>query len=131
MRSRYGTMTIVGLLAAGLPVSACSAGGEDAEASASGAAGARTVGESASQPASEAGLVRVELAVGGMTCGGCALGVRTALNRLDGVTRTEVSYDDARAVVTFDPARVDAATMIGAIGELGYTATVVGGEERS
>ena len=69
--------------------------------------------------------------VDGMTCGGCALGVRTALKRLDGVAKAEVSYEDQRAIVTFDPAKVGTDELIQAIGKVGYTATLVEVKDRS
>ncbi|HKO16649.1 MAG TPA: metal-binding (seleno)protein [Gemmatimonadaceae bacterium] len=67
--------------------------------------------------------VRVE----GMTCGGCVIGVRKVLTRLDGVAKAEVSYEQQRAVVTYDPAKVTVEQMIAAIKTLGYKATVVTG----
>jgi copper chaperone len=69
--------------------------------------------------------------VEGMTCGGCAIGVRTALKRLDGVAGAEVSYEDQRAVVTFDPEKVSTDRMLEAIREFGYTATLVSVEDRA
>lgn len=67
----------------------------------------------------------ITLAIQGMTCGGCVVGVRTVLARLPGVSKAEVSYKTRRAVVTYDPARVSVAQMTAAIRTLGYTATVV------
>jgi mercuric transport protein len=69
--------------------------------------------------------------VEGMTCGGCAIGVRTALKRLDGVAKAEVSYEDERAVVTFDPEKVSTDRMLEAIRKFGYTATLVSVEDRA
>lgn len=67
----------------------------------------------------------VTLDVKGMTCGGCVIGVRTVLARLTGVTKAEVSYEQHRAVVTYDPAKTTVQQMIAAIMTLGYTATEV------
>ena len=67
----------------------------------------------------------VTLMVEGMTCGGCAIAARKVLERLDGVTKAEVSYEQERAVVTYDPERVTIEQMIAAVKKLGYTATVV------
>jgi periplasmic mercuric ion binding protein len=66
----------------------------------------------------------VTLEITGMTCGGCVLGVRKVLTRLDGVTKAVVSYEKGTAVVTFDPSKTDAEQMITAIKTLGYTAVV-------
>lgn len=70
-------------------------------------------------------LDTVTLRIEGMTCGGCTLAARKVLERLDGVTRADVSYEKKQAVVTFDPAKVTVAQMIAAIATLKYTATVV------
>jgi mercuric ion binding protein len=67
----------------------------------------------------------VTLRVEGMTCGGCAIGVRKVLTRLEGVRKAEVSYEKRRAIVTYDPAKVTVQQMIAAIKTLGYKATVV------
>jgi mercuric transport protein len=69
----------------------------------------------------------VTLDVQGMTCGGCVIGVRKVLTRLRGVTKASVSYEQHRAVVTYDPAKVTVQQMIAAIKTLGYTATEVAG----
>lgn len=69
----------------------------------------------------------VTLAVKGMTCGGCVFSTRKALTRLPGVTKADVSYAKATAVVTYDPSRVTVAQMVAAIKALGYTATQVAG----
>jgi len=67
----------------------------------------------------------VTLRVDGMTCGGCVIGVRKVLERLDGVHKADVSYEQKRAVVTFDPGKVKVDQMIAAIKTLGYRAEVV------
>jgi mercuric ion binding protein len=69
--------------------------------------------------------------VEGMTCGGCAIGVRTALKRLDGVAKAEVSYEEQRAVVTFDPAKVGTDQLLGAVRKFGYKATLVEVKDRA
>lgn len=67
----------------------------------------------------------VTLHVEGMTCGGCVIGVRKVLERLDGVQKADVSYEKQRAVVTYDPDKVTIEQMIAAIKTLKYKATVV------
>lgn len=67
----------------------------------------------------------VTLKVEGMTCGGCVIGVRTVLRRLEGVSEADVSYENQRAIVTYDPAKVTTDQMIAAIRTLGYKAAVV------
>ena len=46
--------------------------------------------------------VKTTLAIEGMTCGGCAAAVKLHLKKTEGVTAYEVSYEQKRAVVTYD-----------------------------
>jgi copper chaperone CopZ len=75
--------------------------------------------------ASSVQLARVEFHVEGMTCGGCVIGTRAALKKLDGVQDANASYENSSAWARYDPAKVTPEQMIAAIRELGYTATVV------
>lgn len=69
---------------------------------------------------------RVVLHVEGMTCGGCAISTRAVLSRLEGVRRTEVNYEQKRALVTYDPSKVTPPRMIAALKDkLGYNARVI------
>src|SRR5713226_6240941 len=43
--------------------------------------------------------------VQGMSCGGCAAAVASALKQVDGVTDARVSYEQRQAVVMYDPAK--------------------------
>jgi Cu+-exporting ATPase len=64
---------------------------------------------------------RLELPVEGMTCASCANRIERRLNRLDGVEAT-VNYATERAAVRFDPARVSADDVVGAVEAAGYRA---------
>ena len=55
--------------------------------------------------------------VRGMTCAGCALAVRMAARKIDGVTDVSVSYEHKRATVTFDPAKTTPEAIAKAITE--------------
>lgn len=70
-------------------------------------------------------LDTVALHIEGMTCGGCTIATRKVLERLDGVTKAEVDYEQKRAVVTYDPSKVTVARMVAAVATLKYTATVI------
>jgi copper chaperone CopZ len=72
-------------------------------------------------------LARVNFAVQGMTCGGCAASTKMVLKRLDGVEDAGASYAESAAWASYDPARVTPEQMMEAIRELGYTPTVVEG----
>lgn len=71
------------------------------------------------------GLQTVTLRIDGMTCGVCVKDVKTALGKVSGVTAVELTvgkkwvffsdYGDARAAVTFDPAKAGAESLVKAI----------------
>lgn len=88
--------------------------------------GATSVDDPASA-ATSAQLTRVDFTVQGMDCGGCVLGTRAALRKVDGVRAADAAYDDATkagsAWALYDPAKTSPERMIAAIGKLGYTAT--------
>ena len=73
------------------------------------------------------GAKRATLDVQGMTCGSCTASVRIVLKKLDGVTDAKVSFDERRAVVTYDPAKVTPQKMADTINaKLPYKAKVAG-----
>ena len=45
------------------------------------------------------------LKISGMTCGGCAVAVKMAAKKVDGVTDATVSYENGRAEVTYDSSK--------------------------
>jgi len=57
-------------------------------------------------PAAWAGdRAKTTLTITGMTCGGCAAGVKIQLKRIEGVTSYDVSYEKGEAEVSYDPAK--------------------------
>lgn len=60
--------------------------------------------------------------VTGMTCGGCAGRVRTAVGKIDGVTDIAVDVPTGRITVT-SAAPLAEAAVLGAVDEAGYSAT--------
>ena len=67
----------------------------------------------------------VNLHVEGMTCGGCETAVKLVLQKTAGVISSSVSYEDKRAVVTYDPARTSPAKLADAVASaLSYKVTV-------
>lgn len=73
----------------------------------------------------EAPFVTSTFQVEGMTCGGCEAGVKLAVKRLDGVVKVEASYEEKRATVTYDGAKVTPRAIVQAIEKLGYRARLV------
>lgn len=79
-------------------------------------AGLKFCGLSSAQAAE---VQTVELAVTGMTCGACKFAVKTALKRLDGVQKVDVSYAEKKATVGYDPQRVTPEQLAEAINATG------------
>ena len=73
-----------------------------------------------------AGTAVVHLAVDGMHCGSCSALIEETLADQAGVTTASVDLDAARAVVEYDPARLDVGGIQAAIADAGYAATPVG-----
>ncbi len=66
----------------------------------------------------------VTLAVPGMTCAACPITVKTALAKVAGVEKTDVSFERREAVVTYDDARTTVAALTQATAGAGYPSTV-------
>ena len=64
----------------------------------------------------------VELKVEGMDCEGCVKSVIRMLSGVPGVDKVEVSLAQARATVTYDPAKSDVAQFKRAVERAGYKA---------
>ncbi len=71
-------------------------------------------------PAAALVVKTVVLKVEGMTCGGCALSTRRALQKLPGVTKAVVNLDSALATLTYDSSKVTVEQMFAAVKELGF-----------
>jgi mercuric ion binding protein len=71
------------------------------------------------------GIQTVTLQIEGMTCGSCVKDVRTSLAKVPGVSSVEITvgkkwgvfsdYEDARALVTFDPEKAGVDVLVKAI----------------
>lgn len=112
-----------------LVASSIACGGEKPVANDSATPTAATTAGTQSTAARPAQLVRADFAVQGMDCGGCVLGTRAALRKVEGVQQADATYDDATqkgtAWALYDPTRTNPEQLIAAIGKLGYTATPV------
>ncbi len=65
----------------------------------------------------------VTLGVQGMTCGGCVRSVTNVLKGVEGVSKAEVSLEQQRAQVEFDPQKVKVEQLKRAIEDAGYEVT--------
>ena len=66
----------------------------------------------------------VTLSVPGMTCAVCPITVKKALSKVDGVSKTDVIFDQREAVVTFDDARTSIQKLTQATKDAGYPSVV-------
>ena len=67
-------------------------------------------------------MEKVTLTVGGMTCGGCAAGVKKALEQVSGVASVDVSLTENCATVSFDNQQTTIADLREAIENAGFDA---------
>ncbi len=74
----------------------------------------------AARDGAPAGAVEQLFVVEGMTCGGCAVAIRTAVEKLDGVVSARADHKAGRATVVYDPHAVKPDAIVGAIERLGY-----------
>lgn len=65
----------------------------------------------------------VTLSVPGMTCAACPLTVKQALSKVQGVNKTEVSFEKRQAVVSFDDAKTNVQALTKATADAGYPST--------
>jgi periplasmic mercuric ion binding protein len=66
----------------------------------------------------------VTLSVPGMTCAACPITVKKALTKVDGVVKTEVSFEKKEATVTYDDAKASVNALLDATKNAGYPSSV-------
>ena len=66
----------------------------------------------------------IALCVGGMTCASCVAAIETGVGALPGVRGVTVQLLTHRAVIHYDPLRLDAASLTARVEALGYSASV-------
>jgi len=71
-----------------------------------------------------AAIQTVTLSVPGMTCAACLITVKKALTQVEGVTKTEVSFEKREAIVTFDDAKTNSEALTKATEDAGYPSTI-------
>jgi copper chaperone CopZ len=64
-----------------------------------------------------------EFKISGMTCEGCTEEVKHEVNKLQGILKSEASYQNANAMVQFDNSKTNIAEIIRAINSTGYKVT--------
>lgn len=66
--------------------------------------------------------VKTEIKVSGMTCGACAVSVKSALTKVKGVKIAEVSDEKGLATVVYDDAKTNDQQLHEAINKTGFKA---------
>lgn len=64
-----------------------------------------------------------EFGISGMTCEGCTEEVKHEVNKLQGILKSEASYQNANAMVQFDNSKTNIAEITKAINSTGYKVT--------
>jgi len=65
----------------------------------------------------------IDLKIEGMTCGGCVKSVTRVLTGVAGVSAADVSLEQGRAHVTFDPGQTGIEALKQVVERAGYTAS--------
>lgn len=76
----------------------------------------------------ENALKTVTFDVPGMTCPTCPYIVKKTLQKIDGVTEADSSFETKSATATFDPAKTSIDVMLEALKNQGYPSRVVEGQ---
>ena len=66
----------------------------------------------------------VTLAVQGMTCAACPITVKQSLKKVNGVLKTDVSFEKKHAVVSFDDQKTNVQALTRATTDAGFPSTV-------
>lgn len=66
----------------------------------------------------------VTLSVLDMTCAACPFTVKKALSKVEGVSKTDASFEKRQATVTFDDAKTSVQKLMKATEDAGYLSTV-------
>lgn len=64
----------------------------------------------------------VNLTIEGMSCGACAASIKSALQKLDGIKKIDITFEKKGGTVEFDPAKVDETKIVEAINKTDFKA---------
>ena len=59
-----------------------------------------------------------------MTCAACPITVKKAISKVEGVSKTDVSFDKREAIVTFDDTKTNVQKLTKATEDAGYPSSV-------
>ncbi|MGA7670785.1 MAG: heavy metal translocating P-type ATPase [Nitrolancea sp.] len=84
-----------------------------------------TIEEIESEEQASVEEAELDLAISGMTCASCVRRVERALGKIEGVSGAAVNLATERASVHYDPEQVSLDSLLSAVGNAGYGASVV------
>ena len=67
----------------------------------------------------------VTLSVPGMTCAACPITVKTALSKVEGVSKADMTFEKREGVVTFDDAKTNVQKLTKATEDAGYPSGLI------
>lgn len=70
----------------------------------------------------------IQLDIEGMTCASCVGHVEKGIKNIEGIDLATVNLATEKATISYDPEKVDLETILGAVTETGYSASVYTGE---
>ena len=73
--------------------------------------------------ADKSNIQTVELGIKGMSCESCEAEVNHEVNKLPGIIKSEVSYENKNAVIEFDASKTNIEKIINAVNSTGYKVT--------
>jgi mercuric ion transport protein len=73
--------------------------------------------------ADKASIQTAEFKINGMSCSSCEEEVKHEVNKLDGIIKSEASYENTNAVIQFDKSKTTLAKITQAINSTGYKVT--------
>jgi copper chaperone CopZ len=68
-------------------------------------------------------IKKVEFSISGMTCASCEEHVNHEVNKLTGIINSNISYENANAIVEFDNSKTNITEIEKAINSTGYSVT--------
>jgi len=73
-------------------------------------------------------MAEIRFLVEGIVCTGCAMDMENIMLALDGVEEAAVNFKDGTFLIVYDPAEIEAKTIISKVKNLGFKTKIILGE---
>jgi len=80
---------------------------------------------SAETAAPSPGAKTIVLSIAGMSCEGCATGIRAMLKRTSGVISADVNYEKQTGTVVYDSRKTNEAGIVEVVSKMGYKVAIL------